>query len=99
MKERGGPAASNPKKWLYRCPMGRYSSRGHDVLVLQKSFLSLLWPGLAIDEKLIRRSMTVVKKIMFCGMELLKGTIIKKIYVGSLLNQSSDWSETLFWTA
>lgn len=92
MKERGGPAGLILKNGYIVAQWGDIH-RVDMTFSVTKSFLSTM-AGLAIDEKLIRSVNDSVKNYVWDG--TFEGNHNKKITWDHLLNQSSDWSGTLF---
>ncbi len=92
MKERGGPAGVILKNGYIVAQWGDIN-RVDMTFSVTKSFLSTL-AGLAIDEGLIRSPNDSVKNYVWDGS--FEGKHNSKITWDNLLNQSSDWSGTLF---
>lgn len=92
MKERGGPAGIILKNGYIVAQWGDIN-RVDMTFSVTKSFLSTT-AGLAIDEALIKKVTDTVKEYVWD--ETFEGQHNSKITWEQLLNQSSDWSGTLF---
>ncbi len=92
MKERGGPAGIILKNGYIVAQWGDVN-RVDMTFSVTKSFLSTT-AGLAIDNKLIKSVTDSVKSYVWDG--TFDGQHNSKITWENLLNQSSDWSGTLF---
>ncbi len=92
MKERGGPAGIILKNGYIVAQWGDVN-RVDMTFSVTKSFLSTI-AGLAIDQALIKKVTDTVKEYVWN--ETFKGQHNSKITWEHLLNQSSDWSGTLF---
>jgi len=91
-KERGGPAGLVIKNGFIAAQWGDIN-RVDMTFSVTKSFLSTV-AGLAVDEGLIKNVHDYVNKYVWD--DVYKGEHNSKITWQHLLNQSSDWSGTLF---